>query len=40
MLDGLGNRDKEVESIGKTGINLMVVAFQMGKEGDWEELLD
>lgn len=37
---GWGKKDKGVESIGKIGINMRVVAFRMGREGDWEELLD
>lgn len=37
MLDGLGEKDKEVESVSKIGINMMVVAFQMGRERYGEE---
>lgn len=37
MLDGLGKKDKEVESVGKIGINMMVVAFQIGREELLEE---
>lgn len=39
MLGGMGKKDKEVGSVGKIGISVMVVAFRMGREGSWEVLM-